>query len=82
MNGFRYCGKMIKDRTGANAVPIALPIGAEDKLEGIIDLITMEEWVYQGEDLGASWVRQPIRASPKRCKSMRCQEFCQAHGAF
>ena len=60
---FFNCVKMIKDRTGANAVPIALPIGAEDKLEGIIDLVTMEEWVYEGEDLGASWVRQPIRES-------------------
>jgi elongation factor G len=62
---FYNCVKMIKDRTGANPLPIQLPIGAEDKLEGIIDLITMEEWVYQGEDLGASWVRQPIRASLK-----------------
>ncbi|MCR9098294.1 MAG: EF-Tu/IF-2/RF-3 family GTPase, partial [bacterium] len=26
-----------------------------------VDLVTMEEWVWQGEDLGASWVRQPIR---------------------
>jgi elongation factor G len=60
---FFNCVKMIKDRTGATPAPIALPIGAEDKLEGIIDLITMEEWVYQGEDLGASWVRQPIRDS-------------------
>ena len=59
---FFNCVKMIKDRTGAIAVPVQIPIGAEDKLEGIIDLITMEEWVYQGEDLGATWVRQPIRA--------------------
>ena len=59
---FFNCVKMIKDRTGATPCPIALPIGAEDKLEGIVDLVTMEEWVYQGEDLGASWVRQPIRA--------------------
>ncbi|WP_158970890.1 elongation factor G [Chachezhania sediminis] len=58
---FFNCVKMIKDRTGATPVPIALPIGAEDKLEGIIDLIKMEEWVWKGEDLGASWVRQPIR---------------------
>jgi elongation factor G len=62
---FFKCVHMIKDRTGATPCPIALPIGAEDKLEGIIDLVTMEEWVYQGEDLGASWVRQPIRASLK-----------------
>ncbi|SDF47129.1 elongation factor G [Limimaricola pyoseonensis] len=58
---FFNCVKMIKDRTGATPVPISLPIGAEDKLEGIVDLIKMEEWVWKGEDLGASWVRQPIR---------------------
>ena len=59
---FFNCVRMIKDRTGATPLPVQIPIGAEDKLEGIIDLITMEEWVYEGEDLGASWVRQPIRA--------------------
>ena len=59
---FYNCIKMIKDRTGAIPMPVQIPIGAEDKLEGIVDLITMEEWVYEGEDLGASWVRQPIRA--------------------
>ncbi|OIP82650.1 MAG: translation elongation factor G [Rhodobacterales bacterium CG2_30_65_12] len=59
------CVKMIKDRTGATPVPVNFPIGAEDQLEGIVDLITMEEWVWQGEDLGASWVRQPIRDSLK-----------------
>ena len=62
---FFNCVKMIKDRTGATPAPIALPIGAEDKLEGIIDLIKMEEWVWKGEDLGASWVREPIRAELK-----------------
>ncbi|WP_372614999.1 elongation factor G [Aquicoccus sp.] len=58
---FFNCVKMIKDRTGGTPMPIALPIGAEDSLEGIIDLIKMEEWVWTGEDLGANWVRQPIR---------------------
>src|SRR6056297_191311 len=55
------CVKMIRDRTGATPLPVNLPIGAEDKLEGIIDLITMEEWTWRGEDLGASWTRQPVR---------------------
>ncbi|NYS25863.1 elongation factor G [Rhodobacteraceae bacterium 2376] len=58
---FFNCVKMIKDRTGAIPCPVTLPIGAEDKLEGIIDLIKMEEWTWKGEDLGASWTRQPIR---------------------
>ncbi len=62
---FFKCVKMIKDRTGATPAPIALPIGAEDKLEGIIDLVTMKEWVYQGEDLGASWEIRDIRDSLK-----------------
>jgi elongation factor G len=60
---FFKCVQMIKDRTGATPAPIALPIGAEDKLEGIIDLVTMKEWVYLGEDLGASWEIRDIRES-------------------
>ncbi|MDO6584780.1 elongation factor G [Salipiger sp. 1_MG-2023] len=58
---FFNCVKMIKDRTGAIPVPVNFPIGAEDQLEGIVDLVTMEEWVWKGEDLGASWTRGPIR---------------------
>src|SRR5210317_914820 len=62
---FFNCVKMIKDRTGAIAAPIQLPIGAEDQLEGIIDLVTMQEWLWQGEDLGASWIKTDIRDSLK-----------------
>jgi elongation factor G len=58
---FFNCVRMIKDRTGAEPMPVNLPIGAEDKLEGIVDLIKMEEWTWKGEDLGASWTRQEIR---------------------
>ena len=62
---FFNCVNMIEDRTGARAVPVGLPIGAENELEGLIDLVTMEEWLWQGEDLGASWVKAPIRDSLK-----------------
>ncbi|AXI53487.1 Elongation factor G (plasmid) [Pseudoseohaeicola sp. NH-UV-7] len=62
---FFNCVKMIKDRTGATPCPVQIPIGAETELEGIVDLITMEEWVWEGEDLGASWVKKPIRDSLK-----------------
>ncbi|SDO30473.1 elongation factor G [Lutimaribacter pacificus] len=58
---FFNCVRMVKDRTGGTPMPIALPIGAEDTLEGIVDLIKMEEWVWVGEDLGASWERRPVR---------------------
>ncbi|QUJ75704.1 elongation factor G [Sulfitobacter albidus] len=62
---FFNCVRMIEDRTGAVAVPVGIPIGAETELEGLIDLVTMEEWLWQGEDLGASWVKAPIRDSLK-----------------
>ncbi|WP_323785980.1 elongation factor G [Thalassovita sp.] len=62
---FFNCVEMIEDRTGARAVPVGIPIGAETELEGLIDLVTMEEWLWQGEDLGASWVKAPIRAELK-----------------
>ncbi|GHC40072.1 MULTISPECIES: elongation factor G [Gemmobacter] len=58
---FFKCVQMIKDRTGATPCPVALPIGAEDKLEGIVDLVLMKEWVYHGEDLGATWDIRDIR---------------------
>ena len=62
---FDNCVKMIEERTGAKPCPVQIPIGAENSLEGIIDLITMEEWTWQGEDLGATWSRQEIRAELK-----------------
>ncbi len=62
---FFKCVEMIEDRTGARAIPIAFPIGAETELEGLVDLVTMEEWLWEGEDLGASWVKAPIRDSLK-----------------
>ena len=42
------------DRLGANAVPVQLPIGAEDEFEGIVDLVVMKAIVYK-DDLGAGW---------------------------
>jgi elongation factor G len=62
---FFNCVHMIQDRTGATPCPIQIPIGAETELEGMIDLVTMEEWIWEGEDLGASWVKKPIRDSLK-----------------
>ena len=43
--------RMMKDRLKANAVPVQLPIGSEDKFEGIIDLMGMKAYFYR-DDLG------------------------------
>ncbi len=48
---FLNCVKQLKERLGANAVPIQLPIGKEDTLKGIVDLLEMKAYVYY-DDLG------------------------------
>ena len=45
--------EMIKERLGANPLPIALPIGAGDIFTGIIDLISMKAILYNESSLGA-----------------------------
>jgi elongation factor G len=43
--------EQVRDRLRANAVPIQIPIGAEDKLRGIVDLVRMRAYIYNN-DLG------------------------------
>ncbi len=50
---------MIEDRLKCNAVPIQLPIGAEDTFKGIIDLIEMDADIYY-DDLGKDMRVEPI----------------------
>jgi elongation factor G len=49
---FWRCVDMIVDRLGARPVPIQLPIGIEDRFEGVIDLIDMKAILYR-DDLGS-----------------------------
>src|SRR4051794_8912621 len=49
---FWRCVDMIVDRLGARPVPIQLPIGIEDRFEGVIDLVDMKAILYR-DDLGS-----------------------------
>ncbi|MBQ2687275.1 MAG: elongation factor G [Clostridia bacterium] len=53
--------KMMKDRLKCNAVPIQLPIGAEDTFRGIIDLVEMKAEIYY-DDLGKDMREEEIPA--------------------
>jgi elongation factor G len=46
---FWRCVAMIRDRLGANAVPIQLPIGSEDGFRGVIDLVEMKAILYRDD---------------------------------
>ncbi len=48
---FIRCVEQMKTRLNANAIPIQLPIGAEDTFKGIVDLIKMKAFIHK-DDLG------------------------------
>ncbi|MBI4056426.1 MAG: elongation factor G [Elusimicrobia bacterium] len=52
---FYMSADSIKQKLGGNSCPIQLPIGAEDKFKGIIDLIEMKAKVWAGEELGTKF---------------------------
>jgi len=56
---FFHCLDMMKDRLGANAVPIQIPIGAESEFKGIVDLVEMKAHLYM-DDLGNDIQEVPI----------------------
>jgi elongation factor G len=47
--------EMIRDRLGANPIPVQLPIGAEDLFRGVIDLVQMKAIVWDNEAMGANY---------------------------
>ncbi len=50
----------IKEKLAANPVMIQVPIGAEDRFQGVIDLLTMEQIAWNDETLGAEYTAGPI----------------------
>ena len=46
---FYGCVDQVKDRLGANPVPIQLPIGSEDNFQGIVDLIKMRAFIHKDD---------------------------------
>ena len=54
--------KMIKERLGANALVLQLPIGAESNFAGIVDLLRMKAVVWDDESLGATFRDEEVPA--------------------
>src|SRR5512142_3015678 len=52
---FESVVNQIRKKLGKNAVPLQLPIGAEDKFKGVIDLVQMKALVFKDESLGAKY---------------------------
>ena len=69
---FEMCVKMVRERLGANVVPIHLPLGAGELFTGIVDLVRQVEIVYDDDSLGKKYVEGPVPAALKgKVKEMR-----------
>src|SRR5205809_7406582 len=76
------CLRMMRDRLGAKAVPIQLPLGAGELFTGLVDLVRQIEIVYDDETLGKKYVEGPVPAALKeKVKQLRHEmlEACVEH---
>ncbi|MGH7671403.1 MAG: elongation factor G, partial [Gemmatimonadales bacterium] len=79
---FDMCLRMMRERLGAKAVPIQLPLGAGELFTGLIDLVRQIEIVYDDETLGKKYVEGPVPAAlQERVKQVRHEmlEACVEH---
>ncbi len=62
----------MREKLGANAIPVHCPIGAESEFKGMVDLITMKALIFHDETQGAEWHEMDIPADlADRCAEMR-----------
>ncbi|MFZ5776468.1 MAG: elongation factor G [Thermodesulfobacteriota bacterium] len=59
---FERCVEMIQERLGANPLPLQLPVGSEDKFQGIIDLVREKMLLFDEESQGSVVREEPIPA--------------------
>ena len=52
--------EQVRDRLGSNAVPMQLPIGAEDNFQGVIDLVRMQAIYWNESDMGVTYEAKDI----------------------
>ncbi|MDY0301139.1 MAG: GTP-binding protein, partial [Trichlorobacter sp.] len=55
--------QMIKDRLKANPVPLQIPVGKEDGFKGVVDLVSMKAFVWDGDSVGASFSEEELSGS-------------------
>ena len=76
-NFFR-CVEMIHDRLGAKAVPLQLPIGSEDKFEGVVDLVRGHAIRFDKSSKGAEFSVEDVPADMKDLYDEKHHEMLEA----
>ncbi|HIX66965.1 MAG TPA: elongation factor G [Candidatus Anaerostipes excrementavium] len=70
----------IKDRLGANAVVLQLPIGKEDDFQGIIDLFEMKAYIYndeKGEDISITDIPEDMQEDAELYHTELVEKICE-----
>ena len=75
---FDYSLSTLHDRLQANAHAVQLPSGAEDKFEGVIDLIEMKADLYDEDELGTKWDTVDIPDEYKEAAEKAHNELVEA----
>jgi elongation factor G len=57
---FNQAVEMMKDKLGADVLPLQIPIGAEDTFRGVVDLVNNEAVLWDEQDLGVTINRMPV----------------------
>src|SRR5210317_75982 len=71
---FERVVEQLRDRLGANAVPLQMTIGAEDEFRGVVDLVKMKAIIWNQEDLGMTFNYEEIPADMQaQCEKLREQ---------
>lgn len=70
--------KQVREMLGAKAVPLQLPIGAEDSFKGVVDLITLKGIIWDEESRGMTYKEVPIPADMQDEVEQYRQELIEA----
>src|SRR2546428_4684711 len=75
---FDMCLQMVRERLGAKAVPIHVPLGSGELFTGLIDVVRQVEIVYDDETLGRKYVEGPVPAALKEKVARMRSELLEA----
>lgn len=75
---FYHAVDMIRERLGANAIPVTLPVGEGDMFAGIVDLITDKARMYHDDTLGSTFDEIPIPQDLKELAAKYRTEMLEA----
>ncbi len=77
---FMLCIDQLKNRLKANAVPIQLPIGAEDQFKGIVDLIKMKAFIHKddlGQDIEETDIPEDMKAQAEEYRAAMVESVAE-----